>query len=88
MIIDSIKRFFSKKRKGEPTEETPQGVCPNCWGKQEYDGEFFEIIRDPHFTEEGQRYTSFIQKVVDNHKDLAHVHGNKYVCDTCQTSFE
>ena len=87
MIIENIKSYFSKKRKGQVTAAAPQGVCPNCWGKQEWEGEFFDIIKDPHFTEEGKRYTSFIKKVVDEHKDLAHVHGNKYVCSTCNTEF-
>lgn len=26
-------------------EETPDGVCPNCWGRQEYQGKFFEAVK-------------------------------------------
>ncbi len=83
MIIERIKNYFSKKRKGEETGAAPEGVCPNCWGKQEWDGHFFELIKDPHLTPEGRRYQSFISKVVDQHVGSLHKHGDRYVCTTC-----
>jgi|GEM_PF-704496 len=26
--------------------ENPQGLCPNCWGTQEYGGKFYEAARN------------------------------------------
>ena len=25
---------------------TPDGLCPNCWGQQEYGGKFFEAVKN------------------------------------------
>ena len=30
----SLKRFFNKRP--DEFDTTPKGVCPNCWGDQEY----------------------------------------------------
>ena len=27
-------------------QERPDGFCPNCWGEQEYDGNFKQILKD------------------------------------------
>ena len=39
-IFENIKNYFTAKLEGKETEKTPEGICPNCWGKQEWDGEF------------------------------------------------
>ena len=83
MIATTIKNYFSKKWKGETADKAPEGVCPNCWGKQEWDNQFFDLIKDPHLTAEGKRYQSFISKVVDEHVGALHKHGTRYVCNTC-----
>ena len=83
MIVASIKNYFSKKWKGETTSDTPEHVCPNCWGKQEWDNQFFDLIKDPHLTPEGRRYQSFISKVADKYVATMHRHGDRYICSTC-----
>ena len=85
MIAASIKQYFSKKWKGENTPSTPEHVCPNCWGKQEWDGKFYDLIKDPHLTQEGKRYQSFISKIVDKYVATMHRHGDRYVCSTCDS---
>ena len=83
MIITAIKNYFSKKWNGESNEQAPEGICPNCWGRQEWDNQFFELKKDPHLTQEGKRYESFISKVVDEHVGALHQNGDRYVCVTC-----
>jgi hypothetical protein len=83
MIIESIKNYFGKKLKGEETTALPEGVCPNCWGRQEWEGEFFELVKDKHLLPHDDIYTSFIDKVVDKHVKSTHKHGDKYVCLSC-----
>lgn len=35
-----------KKRTGGTKEEAPQGLCPNCWGRQEYGGNFYKAAKN------------------------------------------
>ncbi len=42
-LFTQIKSFLQKKS-DRNTENAPEGFCPNCWGRQEYGGQFFEAI--------------------------------------------
>ena len=33
-MMAALKRFFNKRP--DEFDEAPKGVCPNCWGDQEY----------------------------------------------------
>ncbi|WP_405396261.1 hypothetical protein [Maribacter sp. Asnod2-G09] len=33
-MIESLKRIFNKRP--DEFDKVPEGVCPNCWGDQEY----------------------------------------------------
>lgn len=41
-LFNTVKSFLSNN--ANPSE-TPEGLCPNCWGRQEYQGEFFEAVK-------------------------------------------
>jgi len=82
-IIENIKAFFSKKEKGEKTGDTPFGLCPNCWGHSDWEGQYYEIVKDKHLIPEKEKYESFISKIVDEHVKTTHKHENKYICTTC-----
>lgn len=43
-IFQSIKTWFTSGK-----VETPEGYCPNCWGFQEYSGNFYEAIKIMEF---------------------------------------
>lgn len=32
--------------KETPANNTPDGYCPNCWGRQEYGGQFYESVKE------------------------------------------
>jgi|GEM_PF-5102655 len=38
-LIQNMKEYFKEKDTNEKTGDTPEGVCPNCWGASKYDGE-------------------------------------------------
>lgn len=38
-----LKKLFGKKVDDKITP--PKGVCPNCWGRQEYQGQIYEAIK-------------------------------------------
>lgn len=80
-LVDKIKYFFSGK---QPETKAPEGMCPTCWGYNEWDNEHYKIVRDKHFHPESDIYNSFISKIVDKHVDNTHKHENKYICTTCE----
>lgn len=41
-LVNTIKSFLSTST---PSGGTPEGFCPNCWGRQEYQGKFFEAVK-------------------------------------------
>lgn len=40
-MLSFLKKIFSKKTVVSP----PEGVCPNCWGRQEYQDMVYEAIK-------------------------------------------
>ncbi len=44
-MIEALISFFKKPAK-ETKNEVLEGVCPNCWGSQEYDHEIRELYKD------------------------------------------
>ena len=61
-IALNIKNYFSKKERKEETGKAPEGMCPTCWGFNEWDNKQYEVIRDKHLTPGGDLYDSFISK--------------------------
>ena len=43
-LIDSIKRLFQRDESSMPLA-VPEGVCPNCWGEQDYDGKYRDRMK-------------------------------------------
>ena len=83
MNIDTIKAYFSKKDKNENERTAPDGACPICWGREEWDGQYYELQKDKSLTKGGEKYNSFINKIVEKHVDTVHKIENKYVCISC-----
>ncbi|WP_373522848.1 hypothetical protein [Aquiflexum sp.] len=44
-IIDNIIQYFKSENKEEELV-SPEGTCPVCWGKQEYDGKIRTLLKD------------------------------------------
>ncbi len=40
-LFENVKNYLSG---GTPKVETPEEYCPNCWGRQEYEGQFLKAI--------------------------------------------
>lgn len=43
---------------------TPEGICPNCWGKQEWDGEYYEFMNGSANKKRDETYNNFINKIM------------------------
>lgn len=44
-IIDNLIAFFQKPKE-ETKNQTPEGLCPVCWGYQQYDGKIRILMDD------------------------------------------
>ena len=84
-IINSIIHFF--KKPAEQTKgQTPEGMCPNCWGKQEYDGKIRELYEDKQIDVNNHMANyAFIQDFIVTQLDgIRLIKGNNgYECPTC-----
>ena len=51
-MINIIKNYFTSRSSGDETQKAPEGVCPDCWGKQEWEDEFYKKIKANNITPE------------------------------------
>ncbi|NNL16822.1 MAG: hypothetical protein HKO81_09305 [Flavobacteriaceae bacterium] len=86
-LIDSVKGYFKSKSQGKEVGKAPEGVCPNCWGKQEWDNEFYKIKKSKDSLPESEVYNSFIKDVVIK-LDKITLTKDTYTCETCKVSYD
>ena len=86
-LIENLKLYFQKKSNNEPTGKAPEDICPNCWGKQEWDGEFYKKIKANNITPEHNTYNSFIHEVAEK-TDKIILKEDILVCETCKMNFK
>jgi hypothetical protein len=83
-IINNITTYLKEKLDGVNKETTPKGVCPNCWGEQEWEGEFYKKIETKDINSESKTYISFVKNIADR-LDKITLKGDLYECETCNT---
>lgn len=44
-LLESLLEFVQLKK-----STSPESLCPNCWGRQEYGGDFFEAMKLENIT--------------------------------------
>lgn len=68
-IIDKLISFFQKPEM-ETENETPEGLCPVCWGYQQYDGKIRTLIKDKQIDVNNHVFTrSFFAEVIAKQVD-------------------
>ena len=68
-FIDTIAAFFRRPAE-ETRDEVPEGACPNCWGRFEYDNVVREMIKDRQVNVlNNEEHYAFIQAFVVEHID-------------------
>lgn len=87
-IIESILSFL--KRKDTAEESAPEGFCPNCWGKQEYGGQFYEAIKNENVDiNQTSAHKGWIQDYADKHLSGIRLQkkGDGYMCPKCKITY-
>ncbi|MFK8045166.1 MAG: hypothetical protein AB8B72_06710 [Crocinitomicaceae bacterium] len=82
-VLENIKAYFSNKKLVDSTSDNPKGTCPTCWGQSEWDGKFYDVIKDEHAQPGSAVYDSFISEVVNDHVKKTHNLKDKYICSNC-----
>ena len=89
-MIEKLIAFFKKpaeKTKGK----TPEGLCPNCWGHQEFDNTIRELYDDKQIdVNNHQANYAFVQDFMVTHlKGIKLVKGNNsFECPTCRSKYD
>ena len=79
-IVENLKNYFKLKSKGETTLKAPEGICPNCWGKQEWEGDFYKLNKGNKLVGNNQTYNNFINKIVENNIEGISIKEGDYFC--------
>ena len=84
-LLDTLSAFFARPAE-ERADDAPEGVCPNCWGRYEYDGEIRQIARDRQIdVNNGAERYAFIQDFVVTHIEGIRLRndGRGAICPKC-----
>ena len=87
-LIQNIKKYFTSKAEGNISKKAPEGICPNCWGKQEWEGEFYKLNKGNKLIGNDQTYNNFINKIVENNISGIAINQDNYECETCKISYK
>ncbi len=89
-IIDSILALLKKKGNTE-LDDVPAGLCPNCWGREEYGGKFYEAVKknDTDINSKSPN-VGWIQDYANKNLSGIRVeHENEqYICPTCTVGYK
>jgi len=88
-MIEKLISFF-KLSKDETENKVPDGVCPTCWGHQEYDSKIRKLYQDKQIDVNNHEANhAFIQKfVVENIRGIQLVRDNNMMrCPKCNKQY-
>ncbi|MFT7036213.1 MAG: hypothetical protein ACJA2S_004742 [Cyclobacteriaceae bacterium] len=88
-MVRNLISFF-KKSKEETKKQVPEGICPNCWGKQAYDNQVRELYRDKQIDINNHEANhAFIQDFAVKHLSGIHLKkkDSSYQCPTCKVKY-
>ena len=89
-MINILIKFF-KKPQAETQNKVPEGLCPNCWGEQEYDKKIRELYKDKQIDINNHEANyAFIQKFIVTQLNGIHLKkgNNGMVCPTCKARYK
>ena len=85
-LIESIKTYFKNKTENKETQNAPEGVCPNCWGKHEWGGEYYKFVKGENGNPDKEVYNSFVKNVARKLEKIT-INKDSYACETCSVKY-
>lgn len=86
-LFNRIKQLFFKRKL---ELDAPEGICPNCWGRQEWDKRFYKVAEDKQIDVNNQSARhAFIQEFVTTHLDGIRLKKEReyYHCPECSKKY-
>ncbi len=88
-MIEKLISFF-KKPQTETKDIVPEGICPNCWGEQEYDNKIRTLYKDQQIdvNNHSSNY-AFVQQFMVTHLNGIRLKkgNNGLECPTCKIRY-
>ena len=84
--MDTTESIIDLLKEGTENKKAPEGLCPNCWGYQEYGSKIRTMVVDMQVdVNNHQAAYAFIQKFVVTHLDGITLKNTRdgLVCDDC-----
>ncbi len=84
-LIDLLKKDDSV------VQPAPEGLCPNCWGRIEYGGQFYDAVRNNKLDINSKNPdVGWVQEYADKHLTPIQLQkqGSDYVCPKCKVSYK
>lgn len=90
-ILEHVKKWLREADSNEPVE-APTDFCPNCWGRQEYGGNYYEAIKNKGVSINNiDDNRGWIQKYVDENLNgikLQHYDDENVICNACKVKYK
>jgi hypothetical protein len=90
-LVQIFSNLLRKKASGDK-DITPESFCPNCWGKQEYNGKFYNMVEKEKIDLNNiNERKGWIQAYATEHLEgikLQKTEKGTYECQTCKVSYE
>jgi hypothetical protein len=89
-LVNSLLSFLQKTSAETNNNAVPEGFCPNCWGREEYGGQFFEAVKN-HRTDINSidPRVGWIQDYADKHLSGIQLkqESDHFVCPKCKVTY-
>lgn len=91
-LVKSLIAFLTPKDNKE-TAVTPAGFCPNCWGREEYGGQFFNRLKQENLDVNSKKSSvGWINAYANKHLMGIALkrkgNGNELICENCKISYQ
>ena len=89
-IVDSIIRMITGRQEIS-LADVPEGICPNCWGRNEYGGAFYDAIRNEGIdVNDLEAHVGWVQSYADKHlgKITLVSDDENQVCTSCKLVYK
>lgn len=90
-LVKSLINFLKNKDTSEELA-APEGICPNCWGREEYGGHFYERVKQENLNVHSKESNvGWIAAYANKH--LAGIalkrtgNGEELICESCKVSY-